>query len=159
MLLTRPLWKHSLFTCLAACHCLQRPPAPLYKTCCRSSSAATSLTLQGKSTSPQSESIGGLLKAIQREERSGNPRMATVPSAVCLLAKNHFNRCRLNSASSSSSSSSFLSCGDLAEQEKATVPYSVQVPVEKCWWLKKFFVCEAVSHPATEPSCLNGSGS
>ncbi|XP_048866223.1 pancreatic progenitor cell differentiation and proliferation factor-like protein [Brienomyrus brachyistius] len=86
--------------------------------------------------------------------------MAAVPSAGCLLAKNHFYRTRLNSASSSSSSSSFQSCCDLAgDQEKMPVSHGIQVPFDKCWWMKKFFTCEVVSLPVTEPTTMNSASS
>ncbi|XP_066575748.1 pancreatic progenitor cell differentiation and proliferation factor-like protein [Amia ocellicauda] len=76
--------------------------------------------------------------------------MASVPSAGCLLARNQFYRARLNSTSSNSSSNS--SCCDHIADEKTPAPHGIQVPFEKCWWLKNFFVCEINHHITTDSS-------
>ncbi|XP_069047614.1 pancreatic progenitor cell differentiation and proliferation factor-like protein [Lepisosteus oculatus] len=76
--------------------------------------------------------------------------MASVPSAGCLLARNQFYRTRLNSTSSNSSTSS-SSCDYSGDHEKAPVSQGIQVPFEKCWWLKNFFVCEAHHQSTSEP--------
>ncbi|XP_069477132.1 pancreatic progenitor cell differentiation and proliferation factor-like protein [Ambystoma mexicanum] len=73
--------------------------------------------------------------------------MASVPSTICLTAKNQFHRTRLISESSTSSScsSSFSDAGHPGDQEKAN--HGLPEMFEKCWWLKNFFHCEQV--PAT----------
>ncbi|KAI1901996.1 hypothetical protein AGOR_G00040170 [Albula goreensis] len=84
--------------------------------------------------------------------------MATVPSAGCLLAKQQFYRTRMNSVSSSSSNSS--TCCDLAgDTEKIPTPHGILLPFDKCWWLKKFIVCDVVQHNVTQSSAVNGASS
>ncbi|KAG7455262.1 hypothetical protein MATL_G00254800 [Megalops atlanticus] len=85
--------------------------------------------------------------------------MASVPSAGCLLAKNQFYRTRLNSASSNSSTGSSTCCDLVGDQEKVPTPHGIHIPFEKCWWLKKFIVCDVIHHNESEHSAVNGASS